>query len=229
MPFESKVLAIIQRTPDVKSFRFSRPSFFHFKAGQCLLILLTINGKETKKYYSISSSPTQKEYLEFTQKLTTTEFSNALNNLKPDDLAILDGPYGFFTFEGEFPNVAMLAGGVGVTPCMSMIKYCIDKKIETDIVLLFSNRTEADILFRNEFDQINKQNPNIKIVYTLTRAEKQWTGYSRRIDKQMILETIPDFKERVFFLCGPPIFVSSMENILHELKIKEENIRKENF
>jgi ferredoxin-NADP reductase len=229
MPFESKILSIIQRTPDVKSFRFYRPSFFHFKAGQCLLISLTINKKETKKYYSISSSPTQKEYLEFTQKITTTEFSNALNNLKAGDLATLDGPYGSFTFEGEFLKVAMLAGGVGVTPCTSMIKYCIDKKIETDIVLLFSNRTETDILFRKEFDHINKQNPNIKIIYTLTRADKKWIGHSRRIDKQMVLETIRDFKERVFFLCGPPIFVSSMENILHNLKIKEENIKKENF
>ena len=123
----------------------------------------------------------------------------------------------------------MLAGGVGVTPCISMIKYCIDKKIETDIVLLYSNKTEADILFRKEFDQINKQNPNIKIVYTLTRAEKQWNGYSRRIDKKMILETVPDLNERIFFLCGPPIFVSGMGNVLSELNIDEENVRKENF
>jgi ferredoxin-NADP reductase len=128
MPFESKVLSIIKRTPNIKSFRFFRPSFFQFKAGQCLLMSLTINEKETKKYYSISSSPTQKKYLEFTQKITTTEFSTALNNLKIGDLAILDGPYGSFTFEGEFPRIAMLAGGVGVTPSISMIKYCIDKK-----------------------------------------------------------------------------------------------------
>ena len=229
MPFESKVLEIIQRTPNVKSFRFSRPSFFHFKAGQCLLISLTLDGAETKKYYSISSSPTQKKFLEFTQKLTETNFSNALNSLKSGDLVTLDGPYGTFTFEGEFKKVAMLAGGVGVTPCISMIRYCIDKKIETDIVLLYSNRTEADILFRKEFDQIDKQNTNIKIVYTLTRAEKQWNGYSRRIDKKMILETIPDLKERIFFLCGPPIFISGMENVLSELNIDGENVRKENF
>ncbi len=229
MPFESEVLEIIPCTLDAKSFRFSRPSFFHFKAGQCLLISLTIDGTETKKYYSISSSPTQKFFLEFTQKLTETSFSKALNSLKSGDVVTLDGPYGTFTFEGEFKKVAMLAGGVGVTPCISMIKYCIDKKIETDIVLLYSNRTEADILFRKEFDQINKQNPNIKIVYTLTRAEKQWNCYSRRIDKKMILETVPDLKERIFFLCGPPIFVSSMENVLSKLNIDKENVRKENF
>ena len=229
MPFESKALEIIQRNHNVKSFRFFRPPFFYFKAGQCLLISLTIDGKETKKYYSISSSPTQKNFLEFTQKLTDTDFSKALNSLKSGDIVTLDGPNGTFTFEGEFKKVAMLAGGVGVTPCISMIKYCIDKKIETDIVLLYSNRTEADILFRKEFDQINKQNPNIKIIYILTRAKKHWAGYSRRIDKEMILETIPDLKERVFYLCGPPIFVSSMKNVLSELNINDESVRKENF
>ena len=142
---------------------------------------------------------------------------------------MVDGAFGSFTFEGEFPKVVMLAGGVGVTPCRSMIKYCVDKKVDTDIVLLYSNRTESDILFKKKFDQISDKHPNIKTVYTLTKVNTPWTGYSRRIDKEMIREEIPDFNERVFFVCGPPKFVTSMENILNEQKVDNKNIRKEKF
>ena len=187
------------------------------------------NEKEEKKYYSISSSPTQNQFLEFTQKLTKTKFSNELDKLKKGYIVKIDGPYGNFTFEGKYEKVAMLAGGVGITPCVSMITYCIDKKIDSDIVVLYSNRTEADILFKHEFDQIEKENPNIKIVYTLTRAKEHWDGYSRRIDKEMILTEITDFSNRIFFLCGPPSFVSCIKKILLQLNINSDNIRKENF
>lgn len=229
MEFNSTILEIIQRTYDVKSFRLIRHPKFSFKPGQYLRITLTINEKEEKRYYSISSSPTQNEFLEFTQKLTNREFSSKLDNLKKGDIVKIDGPYGDFTFEGEYGKVAMLAGGVGITPCASMITYCVDKKIESNIVVIYSNKTEADILFKNEFDQLEKENPHIKIVYTLTRANESWDGYSRRIDKEMILTEIPDFSNRIFFLCGPQIFVTSMEEILVKLNVNKDNIRKENF
>lgn len=229
MEFNSTILEIIQRTYDVKSFRLFRHPKFNFKPGHCLRITLTINEKEESKYYSISSNPTLNEFLEFTQKLTETKFSNKLDNLKKGDLVKIDGPYGNFTFEGEFEEVAMLSGGVGITPCISMIMYCIDKKINTNIVVLYSNRTEADILFKKELDQIEKANPNIKIVYTLTRANAHWNGYSGRIDKEMILSEITDFSNRIFFLCGPPSFVSCMEKVLVKLNVDKYKIRKENF
>lgn len=229
MQFETNVQEIIRRNYNVKSFRFYRPAKFEYKPGQCLLITIHINGKEAKKYFTISSSPTQKTFLEFTQKLTGNKFSNALENLKKGDWTRIEGPFSNFSFDGEFKKVGMLTGGIGITPCRSMIRYCMDQEIDCNIVLLYSNRTEEDIVFKEEFDQIHRQNRNIKIVYTLTRAKKQWNGYSRRIDKEMILEEIPDFKERIFFIFGPPNLVSNMEKILDKINVDKKNIRKENF
>ena len=229
MSFETNVLEVIQRTYNVKSFRFFRPEQFEFKPGQYISVNMLINGKEEKRFFSISSSPTQKRFFEFTQKLTDNDFSVALGHLKKGDCVMVDGAFGSFTFEGEFPKVVMLAGGVGVTPYRSMIKYCVEKKVDTDIVLLYSNRTESDILFKKEFDLISNQQPNIKTVYTLTKANTPWTGYTRRIDKKMILDEVSDFKERIFFICGPPKFVTSMENILDELKVDTKNIREEKY
>jgi ferredoxin-NADP reductase len=167
--------------------------------------------------------------LEFTKKLTGHEFSNALDHLKPRDWVRIDGAYGSFTFEGEFDKIAMLTGGIGITPLRSMISFCNNQKIKSDIVLFYSNRTEKDIIFRKELEKIKKENPYIKIVFALTHTDKNWIGYSRRIDREMILKEIPDYKERVIFTCGPPKLVDSMVSLLEEMNVDKEKIKKENF
>ena len=82
MSFETYVLEVIQRTSNVKSFRFFRPAQFEFKPGQYISITIDINGKKEKRFYSLSSSPTQKKFFEFTQKLTGNMFPVALDHLK---------------------------------------------------------------------------------------------------------------------------------------------------
>jgi ferredoxin-NADP reductase len=76
---------------------------------------------------------------------------------------------------------------------------------------------------------MQEQNANLKVVFTLSRPETGWFGYSRRIDKELVLQEIPDFKERVFFTCSPPHLVASMETLLAELNVDQTKIRKENF
>lgn len=229
MQFETKVKKIINRAYNVKSFQFERPLEFKYRPGQFFFITIDINGIETKKHFTISSDPSQKKILEFTKKLTGHEFSNALDELKEGDWARIDGAYGNFTFEGEFARVGMLTGGIGITPLRSMISFCNNQQIKCNIVLLYTNRNEEDIIFRKELENIQNSNPNIKVVLTLTKPDENWDGYSRRIDKEMILKEIPDFKERIFFTCGPPKLVDSMVEILDEIKVDKEKIRKENF
>lgn len=229
MQFETHVNKIIQRTHNVKSFQFIQPLEFRYKPGQFLFLTIKIKEAEARKHFTISSDPSQIGILEFTKKLTGHEFSNALDNLKPKHWVRIDGAYGNFTFEGEFEKIAMLTGGIGITPLRSMISFCNNKKINCNIVLLYTNRKEEDIVFGKELKKIQKENPNIKIVFTLTKADKNWDGYSRRIDKEMILDEIPDFKERIFFTCGPPKLVDNMVKLLEEIKVDKEKIKKENF
>jgi ferredoxin-NADP reductase len=227
--FESHVKRIIQQTYNVKSFQFDQPLGFEYKPGQFFFITIKIKGVETRKHFTISSDPSQVGVLEFTKKLTGHEFSNALDELKPRDWVRIDGAHGNFTFKGEFEKLAMLTGGIGITPLRSMISYCNSKKTMSDIVLLYSNRSEEDIVFRKELEKINAENSNIKVVFTLTHTDKNWPGYSRRIDKEMILKEIPDFKERVFFTCGPPKLVNSMIILLEEMKVEQSKINFEHF
>ncbi len=96
MKFETSVDEIIKRTPDIKSFRFRRPKGFDYDPGQFLFVTILNEGKKITKHFTISSSPTEKEFIEFTKKITDHEFSVALDRLKIGDWAYLNAPYGEF-------------------------------------------------------------------------------------------------------------------------------------
>ncbi len=227
MKFEEKTTDIIKRIHDVKSFRFRRPEGFEYKPGQYILVSLTVEGKVVTKAFSLSSSPTEKGHIEFTKKLTGHPFSNVLDNMNIGDSAVISGPFGNMTFEGEYAKVALLSGGIGITPMISICRYCTDMHLDADIMLIYSNKTENDLAFREELDEMMHNNSNLKIVYTLTRASESWTGCRERICENMVAREIPDYRERHFLICGPPEMVRSMEEMLTAMKIPKDMVKKE--
>lgn len=229
--FETKIIDVIQRTHDIKSFRFAVPEEINFKPGQFFVLTIKISGEEATKHFSFSISPTEKGYIEFTKRITGSEFSQALDKLKIGDWARLKLPYGFFTFEGEYDKIAFLIGGIGITAVRSMCKYACDKKLLTDIVLIYGNRTEKDIAFHDDFLTMESENKKLRVVYTVTDPIDK-TSWKRRIgliDSAMIKEEIPDYQERVFYICGPPKMVDSLRSLLSELKLNRERIKWEHF
>jgi len=233
--FETNVIDVIQRTDNVKSFRFSIPRHINidFKPGQFFVVTIKIKGKEAAKHFSFSISPTEKGYVEFTKRITGSEFSWALNQLKKGDWARLKMPFGFFTFEGEHEKIALLSGGIGITCIRSICKFATDKKLPTDIVLLYSNKAENDIVFREDFARMQAENKNLKVIYTLTSSDADkstWSGRIGRIDSKTVKEEIPDFKDRFFYICGPPKMVEALKSVLSdELKLEKEKIKFEHF
>ncbi|MCK5661576.1 MAG: xylene monooxygenase [Methanosarcinales archaeon] len=227
MIFEGEITQIIQRTNDIKSFRLKRPEDFDYKAGQFMMVSLKIDGNDVKKPFSISSSPTQLEHIEFTKKLTCHDFSNQLDSMVAGDIFEINGPYGNMTFGGEYKRIAMLSGGIGITPMISICKYSTDMGLDADIVLMCSNRAEEDIAFQDELGEMQKRNPNLAIIHTLTRACEIWPGCRGRICAEMIEREIPDYMDRVFYICGPPAMVESTESALYALNIQPEQIKKE--
>ena len=231
--FETEVISAIDRAPGVKSFRFRTTEDLVFKPGQFFFVNIMIDGKERTKHFSFSNSPTETGYIEFTKRLTDSEYSAALNHLKPGDWAKIKAPYGNFTFDGKYEKIAFLSGGIGITPIRSISKYIVDKGIVTDMVLLYGNNTEKDIIFKQDFDLMSEAKSNFKVVYTITSndADKdRWQDRRGYIDADMIKEEIPDYKDRVFFICGPPAMVGVLHNMLKDkLNIAKERIIIENF
>ncbi|HJH32238.1 MAG TPA: xylene monooxygenase [Methanosarcinaceae archaeon] len=229
MDFTANLTEIIPRTHNVKSFRFSRPAGFDYKAGQYIFVTLTVSGEIVRKPLTISSSPTENDHLEITKKLTGHDFSNTLDAMVVSDVMDIDGPYGNLTFGGEYSNIALLSGGIGITPMISICKYCTDTGLDTKVIIISSNKTQQDIVFRNELDQIEQSNTNLKVVYVLTRADDDWEGFRGRTSESMIIRDIPNYKDYVFYLCGPPVMLGSMVAILDGLGVPKERIKQESF
>jgi ferredoxin-NADP reductase len=228
MLFETNVIEVIQRTHDIMSIRFEKPQGFVYLAGQYVILILGDSPDQVKKPFTLSSSPTE-GFLEITKKLTGHPFSNALASLSSGDMVSIKGPYGDFTFQGECENIAMLSGGIGITPLRSMIKYSIDRCLGANIILLYSNSSENDIAFRDELEDAERENPNIKVIETITRPGPDWKGVTGRINADTIKKFSPDYRERTFFTCGPMKMVDAMVSLLKEMEIPKEQIKKENF
>ncbi|MCJ7770738.1 FAD-dependent oxidoreductase, partial [Candidatus Bathyarchaeota archaeon] len=162
-------MEIVHRTYDVRSFRFTKTVDFDYKPGQFIFVSVRGANGELSKPYSISSSPTEKEYVEFTKKLSGSEYSNILNSLKISDWARISGPYGNFTFEGEYDRIGLLSGGIGITPLRSICKYCTDLGLGTDIILLYGNQNETDIAFIEDLKEMQKKNLDLRVELTIDR------------------------------------------------------------
>ena len=230
MKFETSVKETIPRTYNVKSFRFPRPATLSYKAGQFLIATIkAAGGKELSKPFSISSSPTETEHIEFTKKLSESEFSTALKTLKKGNWAKIDAPYGTFTFEGEHEKIGLLGGGIGITPFMSICRYCTDKRLPAKITLLYGNRGENDIVFRKEFEAMQKQNANLKVIFILSEAASGWKGATGFINAELVKKEIPDYKQTVFYTCGPPPMVEAMEKLVESLGLPKTQLKREYF
>ncbi len=221
----------IKRTDEVESFRFSKEESLDFLPGQFTQLIFDKDNPQNgnlNKFLSFSSSPT-KDYLEVTKKLRQSQFSLRLKNLKEGDEVYLKEPQGSCYFKPEHKKIAFLIGGIGITPVISIIEYIIDKKINTDAILIYSNRYE-DIAFKDKLDSWAADNPNLKITYTLTDCEpKDKTCITGRVDKDLIIDKIDDWPQRVFFSFGPPKMVGAMKDLCQQIGCKQENIKAEIF
>jgi ferredoxin-NADP reductase len=229
MKWETKIKEIIPRTADVASYRFPRPPELTYEPGQYFFINIKQGDKELTHHFSFSSSPTEEEFIEFTKKLTSSEYSSALKTAKPGDWARIDAAYGQFTFEGEYAKIALLAGGIGVTPFISICKNATDKHLNSKITLFYGCRTENDIAFRQDLEQMQKENQNLKIVFIVNEATPQWKGAVGLITADMIQKELPDYRENMFYLCGPPPMVTAMEKLIVSIGLQKEKLKLEYF
>jgi ferredoxin-NADP reductase len=228
MQIETNVAQVILRTRDVKSIRLKRPNGFDYLPGQWIFLTVGRIEEQKTKPLTLSSSPTE-DYLEITKRLTGHEFSNAVDSLNEGDRVFLRGPYGNFTFHGEFDKLGMLSGGIGITPLRSIIRYATDRSLKTSIHLLYSNRDEDSIPFKSDFDAMQRSNPNLEISYTITNPSRSWKGLTGRINRDIIEKAVPDYSERVFYTCGPKPMVDLMRLMLNDMGLPESRIKQENF
>lgn len=211
------ILKILEKrieTDQVFSLILEKPATLHFYPGQYLDV-------ENTRSFTISSSPTE-DFLMITTKTGFSTFKKALENLKTGDTIITSHPAGTFTLDESTPAV-FIAGGIGITPFRSMIKYAVDQKIPTKITLIYSN-SDSNFLFKKELNIWQKQLTDLTIHYIVT-------SQSGCLDQERLLKLNPKSYplNPIYYLAGPPKMVDSFENLLTGLGIDEVNIRYDRF
>ncbi len=231
--FETHITEVHRRTRDVLSFRAAVTEGMNYRAGQFMGVTVRADGRELSKYLSFSSAPSEKGYVEFTKKISGSDFSKVLERLKPGDGVTLKMPLGSFLLEEAAPKHLFLSGGIGITPIRSMWKDAFDRRLALDMMLLYGNRTPEDIAFRDDLEAMMGESKSFKTVFSLDTAAAcpaSWKGRCGFINAAMIKEEAPDYLERVFYVCGPPAMVTHLLSILQgQLQIPESRIKRENF
>lgn len=226
--FEANIIDVKQETPNVKTFKFDKN--LNFKPGQYITATVQIRGREEKRPFSISSSPTDEYFTITVKKYEDSVFAEALFNLKEGDSARITGPMGRFIFEEDKKSIVLIAAGNGITPLMSMIKYATAKKLDNKLTLIYSNRAPEDVIFHKELLSLQKRNKNLSLVLTVTRFEGlEWKGLTGRIDEKMIRDNVKGLDTAIFYVCGPPEMVEATVNTLRSMDVEDSRIKTERF
>ena len=221
---------------DVYDFRFVADKKLPFRAGQYLewtLGLAHPDSRGNRRYFTVSSSPTERTVdigVKFDPK--SSAFKKRLLAMRPGDTVVASQLAGDFTMPRDTAKkLVFVAGGIGVTPFRSMIKFLVDMDEKRDVVLLYSNRAKDCIAYADIFDEAEKK-LGIRTVYTLTdqkAALQDWKGYTGYIDRPMIEKEIPDYLEREFYLSGPRSMIIAFEKTLYAMGVSRTQIRKDFF
>ncbi|MCL4338310.1 oxidoreductase [Patescibacteria group bacterium] len=225
----------LRLSPDTFAYIFDTPDKIKYIPGQYMEWTLPHDNSDNRgdrRYFSLASSPTEQNLIIAVKfYVPSSSYKRALYNLMPNQKIIAAQLSGDFVMPDN-PQVPLvfIAGGVGVAPFRSMIRYIVDKKIKCNIVLFFINRTIQDIYFADTLAESEKY--GVRTVYSLTDTAaipQNWKGKVGRPTPEMIKVEVPDWGNRTYYISGPQLMVQSIENMLKGMGINKGNIKTDFF
>lgn len=234
--FQLELRRKTRMSPDTVNFAFATPQPLAYEPGQYMewtLGLPRADRRGNRRFFTLASSPTERAlHLGVRFYNESSSFKQALLAMNRHGTIIAGQVAGDFTLpQDPARKLVFIAGGIGITPFRSMLKYLIDTGQPRDIIVFYANRTIDDIVYRDVLDEARLK-LGIPTIYTLTDASTvpgKWTGYVGRIDPEMIAREVPDYRERTFYLSGPPEMVRAYERMLKSLQVGGRQIKKDFF
>ena len=231
MEFDGTITAIRQETPTVKSFVLDLGGGeIDFLPGQYIDLFIDSLSSIEGAGYSITSTPLEKGTISIAvKKLPEAKSAIYLHeNAQVGDAFMLMGPGGEFHYkEGAGRSVVLIAGGIGITPLISMFRYVHEARLDAKLALLYSARVPSEFAFYDELKATSVQNPNITCHFTVTRPqEENWDGQVGRVDPGMLRNYATD-GDSVFYICGPDEMPDEITEVLRELGVEESRINTE--
>ena len=216
------VTAVRDLSPTALELSLKRPdgsAFPNFRPGQYATLSFPAYPQlRAERSFSIASAPTAPTTLRFGIRISG-RYTQVLRRLKPGDVAMVALPFGGFTFDPSTDHRALfIAGGIGVTPFLSMIRAATDVRVPNQLTLLYSVRSLEDVPYRDELDALAKANPNFRYAIAVTsgRIPDAPEFGSGRITPELIAGALDGrAAEYSFFLCGPPAFIGAMRGAVN--------------
>ena len=215
----AEVLDIINETPRVKTLLLKLPDFIKYLPGQHVDVRLTADdGYQAQRSYSIASAPEDKHVALTVERIADGEISPYLTDeVRKGDKFEMRGPIGrYFVWTVKLDGpLFLIGGGSGVVPLMAMLRHRAAHASNTQTKLLYSSRTQSDIIYRDELDRLVGRNDGLAVTHTLTREKPDgWAGRIGRIDSTMLAEGFSADERPKIFICGPTGFVEAAANAL---------------
>ena len=218
------------------AFHFERPPGFEFKPGQAMDVVLGADTASTQQdvrhAFSIVSAPFQQELL-ITTRMRGSAFKNALGTLPIGTQLTLDGPFGSLGLHKNPDRAGIfIAGGIGITPFMSILRQAVHHPVPQELLLLYSNHRPEDAAYLTELQQLEATNPRFHMTATMTqmgRSTQPWAGHRGPIDSAFVRSAAGDLPAPIFYIAGPPAMVEAMRQVLVVTGIDEDDVRSEEF
>lgn len=234
--YEVRLVRSEQVAEDTMAFYFSKPSGYSYQAGQSLRMELidppqTDNAGDTR-IFTIASAPHEAELM-IAARMRDTAFKRALKAAPVGTAVRIEEPDGELVLHEDASRPAVfLAGGIGITPFLSMARHAAHASLLHRIYLFYSNWRPEVAAFLPELQDMQQSNPNYRLIATMTEAEmsaQPWSGERCLIGRELLERHLPDLAEPVYYLAGPPAMTIALLGMLEDIGIGAEAIRSEEF
>jgi ferredoxin-NADP reductase len=208
------------------AFRFTKPPGFAFKPGQAVTLVLTdppAEANSKQRIFSLVSAPFETELAIATRMREGSAFKRALRSLLPGAKLELKGPRGVMTLHEDRRRAAVfIAGGIGITPFMSMWRQAAHDRLAQRLFLICSNRRQEDTPFLAELQDLARQHDSFRLLARMTEQE----GF---VDGDAIRRFAGNAPAPVYYLAGPPAMVDAMKAVLRRADVSDADVRSEQF
>lgn len=221
-------LAEADRCDDLLTLRFERPPGYDFTPGQYFMLTIATAEGDQAKPFSHASAP-EDGLLEMTTRISNSAFKQALDATLPgESVLVIRGPAGRFGLDPDDERCPVfLAGGVGITPVMSIVRHARATGAELGATLIYGNAADSCMPYADEIQSCD--GGLVKCSYVIERPSAEWTGRTGFITADIVQGCVEDARVRPFYVTGPPVMVDAMELVLDEVGVLEENRHIERF
>ena len=231
-----RLLSRVEVAEGTMAFHFEKPSQFDYRPGQSADVTLSsppeTDSEGNARTFSIASSPFENQLI-FATRMRDTAFKRSLKKVPLGTQVMIGSAMGSFTLHKNSARPAVfLAGGIGITPFISIVRQADHDRLAHRLYLFYSNRRPEDAPFLQALQMLEKSNPNFQLVCTMTEtlmSQKAWKGETGLIDKEMLSKHLAVLQGPIYYIAGPPPMVAAMRQTLVSAGIEEDDIRAEDF